>query len=46
MGTVEVFVNGGEKALSMTLYSEEDADRIRFMAAAPAKLSVTAWQIR
>lgn len=44
--SVEVFVNGGEKALSMTLYSEEDADRIRFMAAAPAKLSVTAWQIR
>jgi sucrose-6-phosphate hydrolase SacC (GH32 family) len=44
--SVEVFVNGGEKALSMTLFSKESADRIRFMANAPAELAVTAWQLR
>lgn len=44
--SVEVFVNGGEKALSMTLLSKESADRIRFMANAPAELAVTAWQLR
>ena len=30
----------------MTLYSEEHADHIRFLATAPAELAVTAWQIR
>ncbi|MCH4066656.1 MAG: GH32 C-terminal domain-containing protein [Lachnospiraceae bacterium] len=44
--SVEVFVNDGEKALSMMLYSEEHADHIRFLAAAPAELAVTAWRIR
>lgn len=44
--SVEVFVNGGEKALSMTLLSKESADRIRFMTNAPAELAVTAWQLR
>jgi sucrose-6-phosphate hydrolase SacC (GH32 family) len=44
--SVEVFVNDGEKALSMTLYSEEHADHIRFLATAPAELAVTGWRIR
>lgn len=39
--SVEVFVNDGEQALSMALYTEQDADEICFYADGKAKVNVT-----
>ncbi len=43
--SVEAFINGGEKAMTMTLETPLDAEQIAFKAKGSAKIDVTAYQL-
>ena len=43
--SVEVFVNGGEKVMSMTLETETSADRVSFYCDGCARMSVRKYTI-
>ena len=43
--SVEVFVNGGEKTLTATLYTDLSADGIIFLADGEVMMNVTKWKL-
>lgn len=43
--SAEIFVNGGEQVLSMTLFTEQDADRISFHCDSSVRLSVEKYDL-
>ena len=43
--SVEVFVNDGEKAMTATLYTDQEADGISFMADGKVKMNVVKWDL-
>ncbi|MBO4886917.1 MAG: glycoside hydrolase family 32 protein [Firmicutes bacterium] len=44
--SAEIFVNGGEQALSMTFYTPQEADTITFEASGEAVMELTAYPIK
>ena len=43
--SVEVFVNDGEKAMTATLYTDQEADGISFMADGKVRMNVVKWDL-